>query len=183
MNRRTFHGLVGLGVLGSVRRPVKAGGPLSGGLEARSPQGGSLLARGREGGPLLAFGPQAGAVETPAPRPRWPDQVYRRSLIDMHIPDWDPALLSKFDAHDIVKTHCGGGLSIGDALRQLVYGPYLLALQDRADESQHAGAATFSASMCRTARNNGLYAVAYYCLIYDNWAYEYHPDWRLHAGR
>jgi len=79
MNRRTFNELVGLGVLGSVARP-RGAGALPGAM-----------------------------AEAPARVPRWPDETFRRSLVDMHVPDWDPVLLSKFDAADIVKTIAGAG--------------------------------------------------------------------------
>ena len=108
MNRRTFNELVGLGVLGSVARPH----------DARALQG--------------------AAAEVPSHIPRWPDQTFRRSLVDMHVPDWDPALLSKFDPADIVKTIAERGFPVDDGLRQLARGPVLLAHQDRADASQHA---------------------------------------------
>src|ERR1017187_9775573 len=77
MNRRTFNELVRLGVLGSVARP-----------QASEAQQGAAAAE----------------IKAPGRRPRWPDQVYRRSLVDMHIPDWDPALLSKFDPGDFART-------------------------------------------------------------------------------
>ena len=79
MNRRTFNEVMGLGVLGSVARPH------------------------------AAHTEQGGAAEVQAHIPRWPDETYRRSLIDMHVPDWDPVLLSKFDPVDIVKTIADAG--------------------------------------------------------------------------
>ena len=33
---------------------------------------------------------------------QWPEQVYRRYSVDIHIPDWDHALLSAFDAAQYV---------------------------------------------------------------------------------
>jgi hypothetical protein len=33
---------------------------------------------------------------------KWPEQVYRRLLIDTHIPDWDPLFLSRFDTAEYV---------------------------------------------------------------------------------
>ena len=33
---------------------------------------------------------------------KWPGQVYRRLLIDTHIPDWDPLFLSRFDTAEYV---------------------------------------------------------------------------------
>jgi hypothetical protein len=148
MNRRTFNELVGLSVLGSMARPQEAG--------AR----------------------QEVAVEAHAHHPRWPDEVYRRSLVDMHVPDWDPALLSKFDANDLVKTIADAGfqsvMPYGNSCTGLTYWRSKIGQMNR---NMHGR--DFFGEYVQAARNNGLYAVAYYCLIYDNWAYEYHPDWRL----
>jgi hypothetical protein len=35
---------------------------------------------------------------------QWPQQVYRRLLVDTHIPDWDPLFLSRFDSAEYVDT-------------------------------------------------------------------------------
>ena len=37
----------------------------------------------------------------------------------------------------------------------------------------------FFGEMVQERKRYGLHAVAYYSLIFDNWAYEYHPDWRM----
>ena len=148
MNRRTFNELVGLGVLGSVGRPHGA----------------------------RAF--QATPAEVPARIPRWPDETFRRSLIDMHVPDWDPALLSKFDAADIVKTIAGAGfqsmMPYGNSHVGLSYWRTKIGQMHRNMRGRD-----FFGEIVEERKRYGLYAVAYYCLIYDNWAYEYHPDWRM----
>ena len=43
---------------------------------------------------------------------RWPDQVYRRLLVDMHVPDWHPDLLSRFDPVDYVETIARAGFQV-----------------------------------------------------------------------
>jgi hypothetical protein len=48
----------------------------------------------------------AGGAEPPG---QWPGQVYRRLLVDTHVPDWDPMLLSRFDPADYVATIAGAG--------------------------------------------------------------------------
>ncbi len=154
MNRRTFNELVGLGVLGSVAHP-------------------------NSGNAKPGAAPGAAAdVKTPGERPRWPDQVYRRNLVDMHIPDWDPALLSKFDPVDIVKTIADAGfqtiMPYGNSCTGLTFWRSKVGRMNRNMQGRD-----FFGEMVRESKRNNLYAVAYFCLIYDNWAYEYHPDWRL----
>src|SRR5207245_8904682 len=41
---------------------------------------------------------------TPVATLKWPDQIYRRLLVDTHVPDSDPVLLSRFDPRDYVST-------------------------------------------------------------------------------
>ena len=40
---------------------------------------------------------------------KWPDNVYRRLLVDMHVPDWHPDLLSRFDPVDCIATIARAG--------------------------------------------------------------------------
>ncbi|MCL5273279.1 MAG: creatininase family protein [Chloroflexi bacterium] len=40
---------------------------------------------------------------------QWPEQVYRRYSVDVHIPDWDPLLLANFDAAQYVGDIARGG--------------------------------------------------------------------------
>ena len=40
---------------------------------------------------------------------KWPGQVYRRLLIDTHVPDWDPLFLSRFDTAEYVDTIARAG--------------------------------------------------------------------------
>ena len=158
MNRRAFSELVGLGVLGGVARPRPA--------EARG-----------EAFTGAAAGAEA-VVKTPGERPRWPGQVYRRNLVDMHIPDWDPALLSKFIPADIVKTIADAGfqsiMPYGNSCTGLLYWRSKIGQMNRNMKGRD-----FFGEMVAEGKRYGLYSVAYYCLIFDNWAYEYHPDWRL----
>jgi hypothetical protein len=148
MNRRTFNELVGLGVLGSVAPS----------LEAHAQQG--------------------TAAEIPAHIPRWPDETYRRSLIDMHVPDWDPVLLSKFDPVDIVKTIANAGFQsmtayanshVGLSYWRTKIGQMHRNMKDR----------DFFGEMVQERKKYGLHAMAYYSVVFDNWAYEYHPEWRM----
>jgi len=46
----------------------------------------------------------ASAEQQAKPPAKWPDEVYRRFSVDIHVPDWDPALLSRFDGEEFVET-------------------------------------------------------------------------------
>jgi len=98
-------------------------------------------------------------------------------LLDMHIPDWDPAFLRSYEPADLAtlyaragadgalvycKSHVGlsywptpvGGIHPAAASRDLV-GETKKALEDK-----------------------GIGVAAYHSVIFDNWAGERHPDWR-----
>ena len=45
---------------------------------------------------------QTAAVEDAMRPSRWPDQVFRRLLVDTHVPDWDPLFLSRLDPVEYV---------------------------------------------------------------------------------
>ena len=53
-----------------------------------------LMTSGVAGLGAVAISPvqaqQSATAGGAAPPSRWPDQVYRRLLVDTHIPDWDP---------------------------------------------------------------------------------------------
>jgi hypothetical protein len=121
---------------------------------------------------------QGAVAEAPARIPRWPDETYRRGLVDMHIPDWDPRLLSKFDTADFVKTIAGAGFQsmtayanshVGLCYWRTKIGQMHGNMKDR----------DFFGEVVQERKRYGLHVVAYYSVIFDNWAYEYHPDWRM----
>lgn len=56
--------------------------------------------------PVLRAATPVPGSETPstrAARPRWYQNAWRRAVIDMHIPDWDPKFLSQFDPDSYVE--------------------------------------------------------------------------------
>ncbi len=141
---------MGLGVLGSVARP-----PLAGAAQSGADQAGTKI-------------------------PRWPDETYRRSLIDMHVPDWDPVLLSKFDPVDIVKAIAGAGFQSMTAYANSHVG--LSYWQTKIGQPhRNMKKRDFFGEMTEERKKYNLHAVAYYSLIFDNWAFENHPEWRMVA--
>ena len=148
MNRRTFNELVGLGVLAS---------------------GGRLHE-------LHAL--QVPAVETPARLSKWPDETYRRLLIDTHVPDWDPALLAKFDPVDYVNTIAKAGFQ---SFMQYANSHVGLSLWRTQLGQMHANmkGRDYFGEVMQECKRHGLHALAYYSLVYDNWAFQHHPDWRI----
>lgn len=109
---------------------------------------------------------------------RWTDQVYRRFSVDIHVPDWDPALLSHFDAAAYVDCMMRGGIQ---SLLQYTNSHVGLCLWRTEIGQRHAnmGERDFFGEVVRACRDRGVHPLAYFSVIFDNWAYETHPDWRI----
>ena len=108
----------------------------------------------------------------------WPDQVFQRYSVDIHVPDWDPALLSRFDAEDYVSTIAQAGQRalvhyanshVGLCLWQTDVGQRHRAMGDR----------DFLREVIAACRRHGVHPIAYLSAVSDNWAYEHHPEWRI----
>jgi hypothetical protein len=118
--------------------------------------------------------------ESPDTRP-WFQRGYRHSTVDMHIPDWDPKLLSKYDPAAMVKLFKKAGstsvLFFTQAHTGLCYWPTKTG-------KMHAGlrGRDIVGEMLGLLRKAKIDACAYYSVIYNNWAFLEHPDWRMVAA-
>lgn len=149
MNRRTFNAIFGGGAMG-----VAAGA---------WPKGEALA------------NPQTG--EAHGQPTKWPD-AYRRLLVDTHIPDWDPHLLADFDAARYVNTIAQAGFNsvmqytkshVGLCLWQSKVGPVHANMKGR----------DYFGEFMKECHRASLHTVAYYSLIFDIWAFDHYPDWRI----
>lgn len=116
------------------------------------------------------------AVVSPA---KWPHDVYRRFSVDIHVPDWDPALLSKFNAAEYVENMVRAGIQ---SLVQYTNSHVGLALWQTNIGQRHAnlGNRDFFGEVVAACRRQGIHPLAYFSVIHDNWAFEHHQDWRFH---
>jgi len=113
---------------------------------------------------------------------KWPDQVYRRLLVDTHIPDWNPVLLSHFDPADYVATIAKAGFQ---CLMQYALSCAGLCLWRTKIGQMHGNmkGRDYFGEVMEECKRHGLYRVAYFHVIWDNWGYEKHPDWRYRPAR
>lgn len=110
---------------------------------------------------------------------KWYVNAYRRHLLDMHIEDWNDEFLSKFDEKEY----------FANLKRAKIQGA-MIYLQS------HVGLCNFPTRVCKQhnafvgrenkiknlinlCHENGISVVAYYSLIYNNWAEINHPEWRM----
>ena len=108
---------------------------------------------------------------------KWPGETYRRLLVDTHVPDWDD-LMANFDAADYVGTIARGNFQ---ALMQYANSHVGLCLWRTQLGQMHAGmkGRDYFGEVMAECRRHDLHALAYYSLIFDDWAYQKHPEWRI----
>src|SRR5579863_3733600 len=150
MDRRTFNKLLGFGALANLGR--------------ESPIG-------------LAAQP-GGSESAASPNIQWPGNRYNRVLVDTHVPDWDPRLMASFDAAPFVATLASAGFQVVMQYANSLAG---LCLWRTKVGQMHAGmkGRDYFGETVRECHRRDLAVVAYYIVIYDDWAFKFHPDWRV----
>src|ERR1019366_3749607 len=108
----------------------------------------------------------------------WPRQVYRRLLVDTHIPDWDPLFLSRFDTAQYVDTIARAGFQQVMPYTNSCVGLALWKTQVGQMHANLHGRDMFG-EIVTESRRRGLHTAAYFIVTRDNWAAEKHPSWRL----
>ncbi len=118
-------------------------------------------------------------VSDPQTQPmKWPGGAYRRLLVDTHVPDWDPRLLAKFDAAEYVRTIAQAGF---ESVMQYAKSHVGLCLWPSKVGPLHANmhGRDYFGEVMQECRRAGLCTVAYYSLVYDIWAFDHYPEWRI----
>lgn len=111
----------------------------------------------------------------------WFESSFRRALVDMHIPDWDPSFLSEFDSDEYIRLMA---LAHVDAVYIYATSCVGLANYPARAGNVHAGLAGTDVvrEVTQAARRQGMKAVVYYN-FWSKWAYDNHPDWRVVDAR
>jgi hypothetical protein len=163
LNRRNFNKSLGLGALASLV-------PSANGKQNNSPHTSGVKAAAVEAVPNVT-------AQVPSRSAEWPTRTFRRLLIDTHVPDWDD-LLTEFDATEYVQTVRGAGFQ---SLMQYANSHVGLCLWRTKLGQVHKGmrGRDYFGEVMEQCQIHGLNRVAYYSLIYDDWAYQTHPDWRI----
>lgn len=102
---------------------------------------------------------------------------WRRTLLDMHIPDWDPAFLSRYDPRALGETYRNAGVQsvmlyckshVGLCYWPTPHGKVHDAVKERDVVGELVG----------QLRERDIGVCLYYSISFDNWAVETHPEWR-----
>jgi len=107
----------------------------------------------------------------------WIQGNFRRNLLDMHIDDWNDEFLSKINAKEYVDALAEAGFQSAMVKAKPHTG---LCYYKPSVGRMHRGLKGYDyfGDMVRLCHEKGISVVAYYTQIFDNWAYDNHPDWR-----
>ncbi len=109
---------------------------------------------------------------------KWYQTAYRRAVVDMHIPDWDPAFLSEFDADQYVQRLVDARAQSIVAYAQSHVGlfnyPTKVGQQHRSLKGRD-----LVQEIIDRCHAHGIAVVIYVSLIFDRWAADNHPEWRM----
>jgi len=112
----------------------------------------------------------------------WYQRSYRRMLVDMHIPDWNEAFLAKYDPVKMAEWYELAGLTSVMCYCQSHVG---LCYWPTKTGKMHAGlrGRDIVAELLAQLTARKMAACAYYSVIYNNWAFLEHPEWRIVAAK
>lgn len=108
----------------------------------------------------------------------WFKKVYRRNVVDMHIADWDEIFLSEFDTKKYVEmlvlAKVGSTVVYATSHLGLCYYPTKIGAMHKGLRGRD-----ILREVIDLCHENGINVVVYYSLIFNRWAYDTHPDWRI----
>ena len=108
----------------------------------------------------------------------WYTKRFRRNLVDMHIESWNDEFLSQFDPQKYFEC-----LQIAQVQSPMIYTHSHVGYCNWASESgemhPNFGGEDKIAQLFDLCNGAGMDIIAYYSLIYNNWAYAHHSDWRM----
>jgi len=107
---------------------------------------------------------------------------YRRLILDMHVGDWDPGFLAKIDPRAIADACQEARLT---AFMLYAISHVGLCLWPARQGRMHAGlrGRDFVGEMLRELKGRGIAVCGYMSVIFDNWAFLEHPDWRIQPAK
>lgn len=108
----------------------------------------------------------------------WFKRSFRRALVDMHIPDWDVRFLSQFDPQRYVEAlkrmRVASIMHYANSHVGLCYYPTKVGAMHKGLKGRD-----MFGEVIELCKKEGIAVVAYYSVIFNNWAYIEHPEWRM----
>lgn len=129
---------------------------------------------------VVAARATSGTASAPVGTPpsKWYENAWRRAVIDMHIPDWDERFFSQFNPVEYASL-----LARSKAQSIVCYCQSHVGLFNFPTHvgRQHAGwkGRNVLQEMIAACREQKIAVVLYCSLIFDRWAADAHPEWRM----
>jgi hypothetical protein len=108
----------------------------------------------------------------------WYKNNFKRNLIDMHIPDWNPEFLSKFDPEKYAESVSSSGADVALISTSSCLGNATYPTKIGHQHNNLVGKDIFGETV-KACKKKGLKVIAYYN-IFNRWAFEQNPDWRIY---
>lgn len=114
----------------------------------------------------------------------WYKDAFFRAVVDMHIPDWDERLMSEFSAENYVDMLVKAKVDSAVVYAQSHTGVCFYPTKSGHAHNGMKGRDIFG-EVAMLCKKKGIKVVAYYSLIYNTWAEDENPDWRIinHDGK
>jgi len=109
---------------------------------------------------------------------KWYEKSYRRSMIDMHVDDWDEKFLSEFDPENYVRLLKTSNIQSTVIPAVSHVGKCFWPAKTGKVHDGLKGKDLFG-TLIELCHKEGIDVVAYYSTIFNNWAYESYPSWRM----
>ncbi len=109
----------------------------------------------------------------------WYKSSYRRHLCDMHIDDWDQSFLCEFSPDEYLSNLKRAKIQSAMLYFQSHVGLCYYPTKTGKIHNAFKSSPDKMRILADKCRENGISVVGYYSLIYNNWAHDTHPEWRM----
>ncbi len=109
----------------------------------------------------------------------WYKNSFRRHLCDMHIDDWDKSFLSEFSPEEYVNNLKKAKIQNAMLYLQSHVGLCNFPTKSGKMHSSFIGREDTMKRLADMCHAEGITVTGYYSLIYNNWAHDNHPKWRM----
>ena len=109
----------------------------------------------------------------------WYKNNFRRHLCDMHIDDWNDEFLSKFSPEEYFENLKKAKIQNAMIYFQSHVGLCYYPTKSGKMHNAFLGREDMMKRLVHMCRNEGIAFTGYYSLMFNNWAYHNHPEWRL----
>lgn len=109
----------------------------------------------------------------------WYEQKLRRHLCDMHIDDWSDEFLSRFSPEEYLENLKTAKVNNAMLYFQSHVGLCYYPTKSGKMHNAFRGCEDKMKRLAEMCHQNGIAVTGYYSLIYNNWAYHTHPEWRM----